>query len=73
MREEQAKVERLVGNDVGTPVISFGSGTAYFGPVLTRAPRGEEAGALLDGLASMASVRGFAELKRARTGGLDFS
>ncbi|MCT1867328.1 disulfide bond formation protein DsbA [Dermabacter sp. p3-SID358] len=73
LREEQAKVQKMVGDDVGTPVISFGSGTAYFGPVLTRAPRGEEAGALLDGLAAMTTVRGFSELKRARTGGLDFS
>ena len=39
LREEQAKVQKMVGDDVGTPVISFGSGTAYFGPVLTRAGR----------------------------------
>jgi len=63
----------LVGSDVGTPVISFGEGTAYFGPVVSPAPKGEDAGKLLDALATLASVNGFYELKRSRTGGVDFS
>ena len=62
-----------VGDDVGTPVISFGEGTAYFGPVVSPAPRGEEAGKLLDALAALASIDGFYELKRSRTGGVDLS
>lgn len=73
LREDQAAVQRMVGDDVGTPVISFGSGTAYFGPVITRAPQGEEAARLLEGLSALSSVRGFAELKRAREGGINFS
>ena len=63
----------MVGDDVGTPVISFGEGTAYFGPVVSPAPKGEEAGRLLDGLRALASVQGFYELKRSRTGGIDLS
>src|SRR5690606_5470923 len=63
----------LVGSDVGTPVISFGEGTAYFGPVVSPAPKGEDAGKLLDALATLASINGFYELKRSRTGGVDFS
>lgn len=62
-----------VGDDVGTPVISFGEGTAYFGPVVSPAPKGEEAGKLLDALETMATLEGFYELKRSRTGGIDFS
>ena len=62
-----------VGSDVGTPVISFGEGTAYFGPVISPAPRGEQAGKLLDAMEALSTIDGFYELKRARTGGIDFS
>ena len=62
-----------VGDDVGTPVISFGEGTAYFGPVVSPAPKGEEAGKLLDALATLSEIDGFYELKRSRTGGVDLS
>ena len=62
-----------VGDEVGTPVISFGEGTAYFGPVVSPAPRGEDAGKLLDALATLASIDGFYELKRSRSGGVDLS
>ncbi|MCS6712511.1 disulfide bond formation protein DsbA [Brachybacterium sp. EF45031] len=63
----------LVGDEVGTPVISFGAGTAYFGPVISPAPKGEAAGKLLDALATLAETEGFYEIKRSRTGGIDFS
>jgi 2-hydroxychromene-2-carboxylate isomerase len=56
----------LVGADVGTPVVAF-NGTAFFGPVITPAPRGEAAGRLWDGLALITGVPGFYELKRTRT------
>jgi hypothetical protein len=54
-----------VGLDVGTPVIHF-NGVAFFGPVVTPTPRGEEAGRLWDGVILVASVPGFYELKRTR-------
>lgn len=73
LRERHARAEDMVGSDVGTPVISFGEGTAYFGPVISPAPRGEEAGRLLDGMRLLASVDGFYEVKRSRTGGVDLS
>jgi 2-hydroxychromene-2-carboxylate isomerase len=57
-----------VGQDVGTPVIAV-NGTAFFGPVLSPAPKGEEAAALWDGVVALAAYEGFFELKRSRTRG----
>lgn len=56
----------LVGQDVGTPVVAF-NGTAFFGPVLTRIPRGEEAGRIWDATTTLAAFPYFFEIKRSRT------
>lgn len=56
----------LVGQDVGTPVVAF-NGTAFFGPVITRIPKGEDAGRMWDASVTLASFPGFFEIKRSRT------
>lgn len=66
-----------VGYEVGTPTIHLQEGdrdpVAYFGPVLTAIPRGEQAGRLWDAVNELASFDRFFELKRSRTSGFDFS
>ena len=61
-----------VGFDVGTPVVHVGD-VAFFGPVVTPAPKGEAAGKLYDGVVLVAATPGFYELKRTREKGPDFS
>lgn len=63
---EHTRAIDLVGNEVGTPVIAV-EGVAFFGPVVTPAPKGEAAGRLWDGVLAVAATPGFFELKRSRT------
>ncbi|HEX7462062.1 MAG TPA: DsbA family protein [Dermatophilaceae bacterium] len=68
LRASHQRAMDLVGDDVGTPVISV-EGVAFFGPVISQAPMGGDAGRLWDGCLLVAGTPGFFELKRTRTVG----
>jgi 2-hydroxychromene-2-carboxylate isomerase len=66
MRTSHFEGINRVGQDVGTPVVAV-NGIAFFGPVISPTPRGEQAVTLWDGVVAAASYDGFFELKRSRT------
>lgn len=71
MRASTKEALDMVGDDVGVPVVAV-NGVAFFGPVVTPAPKGDDALKLWDGCVLAASVPGFYELKRSRTSGPQF-
>ncbi|KAA1423769.1 DsbA family protein [Mumia zhuanghuii] len=66
LRASHQRAMDLVGTDVGTPVIAIDD-IAFFGPVVSPAPKGEAAGRLWDGCLLVAETDGFFEIKRTRT------
>jgi Mycothiol-dependent nitroreductase Rv2466c len=76
LRESHDAGMKPVGLDVGTPVIHTpgpdGDTVAFFGPVITPAPKGEAAGRLWDGVLLVAGTPGFYEIKRTRDEGPSF-
>ncbi|MFJ2818968.1 MULTISPECIES: disulfide bond formation protein DsbA [unclassified Streptomyces] len=70
LRASHEEAVRLLGPRPGTPVVAVGepakphrSPPAFFGPVISRVPRGEEAGRLWDGTLLVTGTPGFHELK----------
>ena len=66
-----------VGKDVGTPILTFHPGAdneaSFFGPVISKAPRGAEAVELWDAVEKLATMSGMAELKRSNRVAPDFT
>ncbi len=77
IRAETELALSRTGRDVGTPILTFHPGEAtessYFGPVIAKAPKGEDALKLWDAVETMATMSGMAELKRSLRDKPDFT
>ncbi len=73
LRSETALAFSRTGPDVGTPILTFGppDGNSFFGPVISTIPSDDEALALYDAVATLASMSTFSELKRTKRPPLD--
>ncbi|WP_051834731.1 DsbA family protein [Streptomyces sp. NRRL S-15] len=70
LRASHAEALELLGPRPGTPVVAVGEPSgpsrpplAFYGPVISRVPRGEDAGRLWDGTLLVAGTPGFHALK----------
>lgn len=65
------------GKEVGTPILTFKPGApnegSFFGPVISKIPRGEDAVKLWDAIEIIATTSGMAELKRSLRSPLDLT
>jgi len=66
LRSDTEDAIARTGPDVGTPIVAFDppDGPAFFGPVISRVPRGDAALELFDAVVTLARWPGFSELKR---------
>lgn len=68
IRFETKTALEATGKDVGTPILIFTPGTpeqaSFFGPVISKIPRGADALRLWDAVYTLATTSGMAELKR---------
>ena len=66
--ERSTKEGRLAGDDVGSPVLAFGSpAVGAFGPIVSPPPQGDDAITLLHQVIGAIAGPAFYELKRNRT------
>jgi 2-hydroxychromene-2-carboxylate isomerase len=77
LRDEVAVALSRTGPDVGTPILTFAPGQgeregSFFGPVISKAPRGADAVTLWEAVETLATS-GVAELKRSLRARPDFS
>jgi 2-hydroxychromene-2-carboxylate isomerase len=66
VRASHDEGQHRVGKEAGSPVLAFGGGPGYFGPVVAPAPTGEEALRLFDAVRLLSQVPSFSELTRSR-------
>jgi hypothetical protein len=66
IRESHAAGQARVGTESGSPIVAFGEGPGFFGPVVVPVPDGESAEKLFDAVRLLSAVPEFSEIKRAR-------
>lgn len=66
VRDSHEDAQQRVGQDAGSPVVAFGDGPGFFGPIVTHVPTGDEARRLWEATELLSTVPHFSELKRAR-------
>jgi len=77
LRADTEQALDRTGRDVGTPILTFHPGreneASFFGPVISKAPRGADALELWDAVEKLATMSGVAELKRSNRIPPDFT
>ncbi|MBI1352318.1 MAG: disulfide bond formation protein DsbA [Actinomycetales bacterium] len=70
VRLSHKRAMALGGPDVGSPILGFvrddGEQVGFYGPIISRVPRGEDAVRLFEATRTLAVTPGFFELKRTR-------
>jgi hypothetical protein len=77
LREETELALSRTGPDVGTPILTFApdsdTAASFFGPVISKVPRGADATRLWDAVEVLAMTPSMSELKRSARAKLDFT
>jgi 2-hydroxychromene-2-carboxylate isomerase len=66
VRASHDEAQARVGTETGSPVMAIDDGPAFFGPVVSPVPEGDDADRLFEGLRLLSTVPQFSEVKRAR-------
>jgi hypothetical protein len=64
IRDSHAAGQARVGTESGSPIVAFGEGPGFFGPVVVPVPDGESAEKLFDAVRLLSAVPEFSEIKR---------
>lgn len=68
VRDSHTAGQARVGTESGSPILAFGDGPGFFGPVVVPVPDGESAEKLFDAVRLLSAVPEFSEIKRSRNG-----
>jgi 2-hydroxychromene-2-carboxylate isomerase len=66
VRASHDEAQARVGTETGSPVTAIDDGPAFFGPVVSPVPEGDDADRLLEAIRLLSTVPQFSEVKRSR-------